>query len=237
MPFVRKTKEEFVLRANAVHNNFYNYDKSNYQWDRVKITISCPLHGDFNMTPNNHVAGQNCSKCAAERLSAKKRIKYTKVFKDAMLSVHGEKYDFSKSIYLGDQVKVEVVCHDHGSFWATPSNLKKKKGCPDCQKCGFQPSKSGLFYIFKYKNITKVGITNTSINQRLQRINKSSGFTFKTHSYIFCEDGYKVRELESFILKWLRENYSGVDFKFQGYTECFVDVDIDELLAFISPLK
>lgn len=44
---IRKTKEAFVEQANKKHNNKYDYTKSNYLGSNVKITITCPEHGDF----------------------------------------------------------------------------------------------------------------------------------------------------------------------------------------------
>lgn len=236
MPFIRKTKEAFVIQVNEIHNYFYNYDKSDYQGNHKKLIITCPLHGDFSMTPSNHIAGQDCPHCAVDKLHVKSLAKYSAIFQDTMLKVHGEKYNFSNSVFKGSHVKVEVVCPSHGPFWATPSNLQRARGCPDCQKNGFQPSKSGYFYIFTYGNITKVGITNTSINQRLQRINKSSGLDFNIHTFIFSESGYKIRDVEKTTLTWLKKHYQKVDTKFAGYTESFFDVDIENLINFVMPI-
>ena len=37
-------------------------------------------------------------------------------------AVHGDKYDYSKSIYNGVNNKIEIICPEHGSFWMTPVN-------------------------------------------------------------------------------------------------------------------
>ena len=57
------TKEEFIQRASTIHNNKYLYDKVNYVNTSTKVTITCPIHGDFKQTPNNHLQGQGCQKC------------------------------------------------------------------------------------------------------------------------------------------------------------------------------
>lgn len=47
--------------------------------------------------------------------------------------VHGDRYDYSKSIYTGCEKDIEIICHEHGPFWQMPSNHLKGKGC---RKCG-----------------------------------------------------------------------------------------------------
>lgn len=57
------TKEEFIKRANMVHDFKYNYDKVNYINIKTKVIIQCKEHGDFLQTPNNHLSGCGCPKC------------------------------------------------------------------------------------------------------------------------------------------------------------------------------
>lgn len=39
--------KEFIIRSSEMHNNKYNYDKSEYTKSAAKILITCPNHGDF----------------------------------------------------------------------------------------------------------------------------------------------------------------------------------------------
>lgn len=60
---VRKTTEQFIADAVAVHGDKYDYSKVNYvMWD-IKIIINCPVHGDFTQIPNSHLSGKGCPKC------------------------------------------------------------------------------------------------------------------------------------------------------------------------------
>jgi len=54
----------FVKKSNTIHNNKYDYSLVEYKttWDKVKII--CPVHGVFEQTPNAHIQGQGCPKCA-----------------------------------------------------------------------------------------------------------------------------------------------------------------------------
>ena len=53
-------------------------------------------------------------------------------FENRVRKAHEGKYDLSKAQYERSDKKLEVVCPEHGSWWITPSNLFRKKGCPKC---------------------------------------------------------------------------------------------------------
>lgn len=48
--------------------------------------------------------------------------------------VHGFRYDYSLSNYLAYDLKVEILCSKHGSFWQRPHDHLEGKGCPKCGK-------------------------------------------------------------------------------------------------------
>lgn len=41
------TKEEFISRANEIHNNQYDYSKVDYINTNTKVCIICSKHGEF----------------------------------------------------------------------------------------------------------------------------------------------------------------------------------------------
>lgn len=49
------------------------------------------------------------------------------------LKVHGNKYDYSKAIYLGIFIKIYIVCPLHGGFWQRPNDHLNGAGCPKCK--------------------------------------------------------------------------------------------------------
>lgn len=64
----RKTnQEDFLKRAIEIHHNFYNYNKTIYTLSNSKITITCPVHGDFEQIANDHLQGCGCPKCSKEK--------------------------------------------------------------------------------------------------------------------------------------------------------------------------
>lgn len=67
-------------------------------------------------------------------MSLKKIRKTIEQFiKDAKI-VHGDKYDYSKSIYINSKVKLIIICpkKGHGEFTQNPNNHLNNHGCPKC---------------------------------------------------------------------------------------------------------
>lgn len=122
------TTEKFIEKAKEIHGDKYDYSKVKYNGNKVKVCIICPIHGEFLQTPNSHLNGNGCSKCA-------KCYHYTtEDFIDKAKQIHNNKYDYSKSIYNGIFKKICIVCPEHGEFWQTPKNHLKGSGCPKCAK-------------------------------------------------------------------------------------------------------
>lgn len=61
-----KSKDYFLSQCVAVHGNRYDYSKVIYHHGRSKIEIICPVHGSFLQTPDSHLKGRGCPKCAIE---------------------------------------------------------------------------------------------------------------------------------------------------------------------------
>jgi len=55
--------DDFIESANQKHNNKYNYDKVCYINTNTKVIITCPVHGDFEQNPADHLKGNGCPRC------------------------------------------------------------------------------------------------------------------------------------------------------------------------------
>ena len=55
--------DEFILRANKVHKNKYDYYKVVYINNSTQIIITCKKHGDFIQKPFVHLLGHGCPSC------------------------------------------------------------------------------------------------------------------------------------------------------------------------------
>ena len=60
---VRKTTEQFIAEAKAVHGGKYDYSKVNYIDNSTKVCIICSTHGEFWQYPKDHLNGSGCRKC------------------------------------------------------------------------------------------------------------------------------------------------------------------------------
>ena len=127
------TTANFIARAKKIHNNKYDYSGVDYVNNRVKVKIVCPKHGMFLQAPDKHLAGQGCPECKWETISLVKRNDWADV-KAKFIQTHGNKYNYSKVDYVTSQIKVKIVCPEHGEFEQTPSNHINGQGCPECGK-------------------------------------------------------------------------------------------------------
>ena len=59
----RKTTEQAKSDFRQVHGDFYDYSKVIYINSCTKVIIICPVHGEFEQTPNSHLSGQGCPEC------------------------------------------------------------------------------------------------------------------------------------------------------------------------------
>jgi hypothetical protein len=123
----KKTTEEFIAEAQEVHGDFYDYSKVEYVNNNTKITIGCPVHGDYRTLPRIHLKKCGCPKCAGVRSDTENFIKKAN-------QAHNNKYDYSKAVYIKSNQPVIVVCPIHGEFQVTPSNHQNGVGCPQCSK-------------------------------------------------------------------------------------------------------
>lgn len=58
------TTEQFIEKAKKIHKDRYDYSLVEYVNSQTKVKIICQKHGIFEQTPNNHLKGCNCPKCA-----------------------------------------------------------------------------------------------------------------------------------------------------------------------------
>ena len=75
----RDTNQEFIDKANKVHNNKYDYTKVKYFNTRTKVEIICLKHGSFLQKPMDHInSKQGCPICK----ESKGEILVSKILKD-----------------------------------------------------------------------------------------------------------------------------------------------------------
>lgn len=121
-------RNNFIKRAKERYGDRYNYDNINYVNRREPILIHCNKHNiDFNQMPSSHLSNNGCPMCYTETysLDTEKFIKRAK-------EVHGDKYDYSRTVYKRSNLPVEIICPIHGVFTNIANNHLKGAGCHKC---------------------------------------------------------------------------------------------------------
>lgn len=122
--------EEFIEKAKLVHQDIYIYKNTNYVGSKIKVSIECPIHGEFLQSPNNHLKGAGCPDCGKYKTRPKKTHKE---FLEEARSIHGNLYTYTER-YERDDKKISITCHTHGIFRQTPNKHLRGQGCPRCAK-------------------------------------------------------------------------------------------------------
>jgi conserved hypothetical protein len=131
------SSDEFIKRANDIHKNLYDYSKIEYVDTKTKIKIVCKIHGSFFQSPQKHMMGRGCPTCGRER-TTEHNFSNTQDFTCKAKLLHGDLFSYKKVDYKGADIKIEIICKKHGSFFQSPHNHLKGTGCP---RCGVSASK------------------------------------------------------------------------------------------------
>lgn len=141
----RKTKDEFIIESNIIHNNKYDYSKVEYKNNKTKVCIICPEHGEFMQCPQDHIRGRGCTKCNGG-------VSHTnEEWLEKFKKMHGEKYTYiiNDNDKLSSSKKIEILCPIHGSFKQQCISHAIGQGCPKCanEKNGVKKRKNNNEFI------------------------------------------------------------------------------------------
>lgn len=126
----RKTLKSFIEESKKIHGNKYDYSLiTKYINNKQKVDIICPIHGVFNIRPNEHLTQkQGCSKCGGT-----KKLTLSE-FKEFSNKKHNFKYDYSLiTEYINNKQKVDIICPIHGVFVQNTKAHYNGNGCPECK--------------------------------------------------------------------------------------------------------
>ena len=122
--------KEFILRANKIHEDRYDYSMVEYNGFENKVKIICKIHGVFEQTPNKHIGKthRGCPKCNG---GSRKTSQY---FIEECNKVHNNKYDYSLVNYINSSTNVKIICNEHGVFEQRPAHHLNGSCCSKCNK-------------------------------------------------------------------------------------------------------
>lgn len=114
----------------------YDFSKAVYAGNSKKIEVRCATHGVFYPTPANMLTnGTGCPGCGLDKVrqAADSKRLTTEQWVAAARAVHGDKYSYGKSHYVGDKQPITVTCSVHGDFVTrTDGHVRDQNGCPRC---------------------------------------------------------------------------------------------------------
>ena len=174
--FLNKIKERNT-------NNNYDYSKVEVNGDpkRNRITLICPVHGDFQVSADKHLyRGDGCRKCSY--YNGKTRLKQDEFIRLAKIK-HGDKYLYDKTEYKTGRDKVIVGCKIHGYFTQNASAHLSGSGCNKCAI--IERSKARATPFFRWKAISSSVHSNfynyDKANENYETINSKVKITCPLH--------------------------------------------------------
>jgi Zn finger protein HypA/HybF involved in hydrogenase expression len=178
---IYERKNNFINNVVIIHGEKYDYSLVEYINAHTKVSILCPIHGEFLQKPNNHQNGQGCPICGSEK-QKQSHTNTTQEFINKAKNIHGELYDYSRAKYKGIKQTIRIICKKHGEFLQTPNNhISRKTGCPSCgsESGGKKQSLSVDEFITKARKVHDEVYDYNSVNYKTSKTKIS--ITCHTH--------------------------------------------------------
>lgn len=131
-----KEPEEHLAEIRALHPTL-DFSVSEYVNSKQKMRVTCPQHGEFEITPNALKNRQGCVKCGDARSGEASRLSLEEAQHLAQ-TVHGDRYEYDWKTYKKSTEPMRMVCKEHGEFWQKFTFHRTGVGCP---ACGYEQAK------------------------------------------------------------------------------------------------
>lgn len=183
---------KFIEESIIIHNDRFDYSMINYVDSNTKIKIIDKQTGFiFEQTPNKHKKHDYFyNKSSLVEFITKSNI------------IHNNKYDYTKSIYIGNKNKVTIECPSHGEFKQIPNNHLAGSGCPKCNR--FNIKESELYKFISDNCIDDIKTSDRSVldGKEIDVLIPSLklGFEFNGlywHSELYKEKSYHYNKSKS----------------------------------------
>lgn len=234
----RDTLDTFIAKSKAKFGDKFGYSKAIYKNSKTTIIITCPIHGEIEVTPNQHLKSPcGCPKCGRLHGYEMNKIPQGNVL-NQLHEICGDKFDFSNAKIDGMKNPIHVVCQHGHHFWQSPSDLVRGRGCDKCRALRMKTHLHG------------VGINDLDISSRSRAYQKWHGmfercynpkYQEKQPTYIGCYVCEEWKYLSNF-KRWFDDNYIDgyeldKDILFKGNkvyspdTCCFIPKEINGLFS------
>jgi protein-arginine kinase activator protein McsA len=228
----RSNTETFVQEAKKRNGGNFDYSLVHYSDSQTPVEVICKTcNTNFKQRPSVHLLGSGCPACA----NADKKERYTlsteEYVEKAKTIFQDSEYCYKGTVYTYSKDKIEVFCNCCKSTFKIRADVHLRgHGCPCKTTHGFDFTRPGTLYILECGPITKIGITSHEVSRRIKDISRSYGVNFNLVTEFEVEDPRLCSDVETEMLRYLRSCYKQPNDKFDGYTECFYDVDQRDLI-------
>jgi hypothetical protein len=184
-------------------------------------------YGIVSFSPDNLIHGHMPSIRAA--------INRKEYFKNQLLFLYDNKYDFIIDGTDRHKGRVTLVCPIHGEVSVDSDTIFNGNGCPICN--GSNKHKSNLFYLIRLYNdeesFYKLGISHYNAKKEIVRFKSYTKLGYKIdiiYTHLFNE-ALECKEFETSLKRLIRNNlYSPKNWDAEGSNESFTN----ELLPLIK---
>jgi hypothetical protein len=123
----------FIEKSKKIHGDKFDYFNTNYINCDTKVDLFCKICKiDFIQKPIDNLQGHGCRNCAHIALTKKETKSQEQFIKEAKL-IHGDKYNYSKVIYINSLKKIIIICTECNFYFKqNPNTHLRGHGCPKC---------------------------------------------------------------------------------------------------------
>lgn len=184
-------KGGFLQKASSIFGDTYKYDMSTFKSGNVKMTITCPIHGNFEQSPINHLKGKGCKQCSIENFV-----------------YHGEKYSYSAWGKLGmsskkfDSFKLYIIeCSSDDQEESFIKVGKTYRNIKDRFTRVNMPYRYNIVGLYKSDNHLTVSAAESEIKGILSEYRYKPTAVFDGMYECFSKDGLTNSNLECVLSK------------------------------------
>lgn len=133
----KKTHEDFIkdlIKSNTYYRTLEFSIIGNYIGVDTGIKVK-NKYGICFSNPRELLKGHD--------LSIRSAINKTSYWINMAIEIHGDNYDYSKTIYTHSTEKLIIICKEHGEFKQTSDLHLQGYGCPGCKKNTLRENPNG----------------------------------------------------------------------------------------------
>lgn len=136
----RKEREKsFIEKVKIVHNGYYSYKNAHFINNHTKVSVTCPIHGDFLILPKNHLRGQGCPICGKDKAKQSHKGNYDK-FVSNLNKKFGEQFSVPniKEEYVNEHSTITLQCNKCGKIYHIEPNYILSNQFSGCNECNYK---------------------------------------------------------------------------------------------------